>query len=56
MRRLISMGVSWKILSIHGCLVPEKWILVAFGTEVPARYVTVKLFKYTKEESKDDSQ
>ena len=41
MRLSISEGVPWNIFGIQGWLVPEKCILEAFGTGVPARKVTV---------------
>ena len=43
MRLSISEGVPWNIFCIQGWLVPEKCILEAFGTGVPARKVTVKI-------------
>ena len=46
MRLSISVGVPWNIFDIQGWLMPEKCILEAFGTGVPARKVTVKDVEY----------
>ena len=42
MRLSISLGVPWNILGIQAWLVPEKFILEAFGTKVPNGNMTVK--------------
>ena len=49
MRLSILVGVPSNIFDIQGWLMPEKFILEAFGTGVPARKVTVKFtIKYKK--------